>query len=127
MNHQQRHCSYLPLTMTLVPMIVLAHQIEERIPDYSILEHIDYEYPVNDAYFGYSTRGCIRKCHFCGVPKLEGMQKEMPPLSNLVNGITAAHGAKKDLVLMDNNVTASSRYEDIIAEIVILDLRQGHY
>ena len=102
--------------------------IEERIPDYSILEHIDYEYPVNDAYFGYSTRGCIRKCHFCGVPKLEGTQKEMPPLSNLVNGITAAHGAKKDLVLMDNNVTASSRYEDIIAEIRDLGFEAGgHY
>ena len=99
--------------------------IEERIPDYSILEHIDYEYPVNDAYFGYSTRGCIRKCHFCGVPKLEGMQKEMPPLSILVNGIIAAHGAKKDLVLMDNNVTASSRYEDIIAEIRDLGFEAG--
>lgn len=99
--------------------------IEERVPDYSILDHIDYEYPVNDAYFGYSTRGCIRKCHFCGVPKLEGTQKEMPPLSNLVNGITDAHGVKKDLVLMDNNVTASSRYEDIIAEIRDLGFEAG--
>ena len=91
--------------------------IEERVPDYSILEHIDYTYPVHDAYFGYASRGCIRKCHFCGVPKLEGGQKEMPPLYNLVNGITEQHGPKKDLILMDNNVTASARYKEIIAEI----------
>ena len=91
--------------------------IEERVPDYSILDHIDYTYPVHDAYFGYASRGCIRKCHFCGVPKLEGGQKEMPPLHNWVNGITQQHGPKKDLILMDNNVTASARYKEIIAEI----------
>ena len=31
--------------------------IEERVPDYSILDHIDYTYPVHNAYFGYATRG----------------------------------------------------------------------
>ena len=44
--------------------------IEDLIPDYSILEQIDYKYPVHDAYFAYATRGCVRKCAFCGVPKL---------------------------------------------------------
>lgn len=44
--------------------------IEDLVPDYSILDHIDYIYPVRDAYFAYASRGCIRKCHFCGVPKL---------------------------------------------------------
>ena len=78
--------------------------IEEHVPDYDILEDIDYTYPVNDAYFGYASRGCIRKCHFCGVPKLGGMQKEMPPLSKLIEGIEAKYGPKKDLILMDNNI-----------------------
>ena len=91
--------------------------IEERVPDYDILQDTDYIYPVHDAYFGYASRGCIRKCHFCGVPKLEGAQKEMPPLSGLVEGVNASHGIKKDLVLMDNNITASSRYREVIAEI----------
>lgn len=99
--------------------------IENQIPDYEILDHIAYVYPVNDAYFGYASRGCIRKCRFCGVPKLEGAQKEMPPLYNLVNGVASRYGEKKDLVLMDNNVTASSRYKELIDEIVDLGFEKG--
>lgn len=91
--------------------------IERLVPDYSILDHIRYTYPVHDAYFGYASRGCVRKCAFCGVPALEGRLREMPPLSSLVQGIADAHGRKKDLILMDNNITASSRYKDVIAEI----------
>ncbi len=99
--------------------------IDERTPDYSILGHIDYEYPVRDAYFGYASRGCVRKCSFCGVPKLEGAQKEMPPLARLVEGVDAVHGPRKDLVLMDNNITASSRYQEVIAEIRDLGFQAG--
>ena len=99
--------------------------IEEMVPDYSILDQVDYRYPVNDAYFGYASRGCIRKCSFCGVPALEGDQREMPPLSNLVNGIRERYGEKKDLVLMDNNITASARYKEVIAEIVDLGFERG--
>ena len=99
--------------------------IEERTPDYEILSDTRYTYPVRDAYFGYASRGCVRKCAFCGVPKLEGPQREMPPLTELVGGIEAAHGTKKDLVLMDNNITASARYKEVIAEIRDLGFEQG--
>ena len=99
--------------------------IEELVPDYRILDDIDYTYPVNDAYFGYASRGCIRKCAFCGVPKLEGAQREMPPLTTLVEGIAQTSGIKKDLVLMDNNVVASARYREIIAEIRDLGFARG--
>ena len=91
--------------------------IEELVPDYAILEDVAYDYPVRDAYFGYASRGCVRKCKFCGVPKLEGSQREMPPITNLVTGIEEQSGPKKDLILMDNNVVASSRYQEVIAEI----------
>ena len=99
--------------------------IEEMVPDYSIIDQIDYGYPVHDAYFGYASRGCVRKCSFCGVPKLEGALREMPPLTNLVEGVTARHGEKKDLVLMDNNITASARYREVIAEIRDLGFTPG--
>ena len=99
--------------------------IEELVPDYGILEHIDYGYPVHDAYFGYASRGCVRNCSFCGVPKLEGAQREMPPLSNLVEGVKKRYGEKKDLVLMDNNITASARFKEVIAEIRDLGFTPG--
>lgn len=71
--------------------------MEELVPDYSILDHANYRYSVNDAYFGYASRGCVRKCSFCGVPQLEGAQHDMLPLSNLVNKVEAQHGERKDL------------------------------
>jgi hypothetical protein len=91
--------------------------IEDLIPDYSILDQISYKYPVRDAYFTYASRGCIRKCSFCGVPKLEGDQRDAEPISAVVRGVDALYGAKKDLTLMDNNVVASPRFKEIIAEI----------
>ena len=104
---------------------LISTPIEELVPDYGILDHIEYSYPVHDAYFGYASRGCIRKCSFCGVPKLEGAQREMPPLFNLVEGVSKRHGEKKDLVLMDNNITASARYKEVIAEIRDLGFTPG--
>jgi hypothetical protein len=91
--------------------------IEDLIPDYSILDQIDYKYPVRDAYFAYASRGCIRKCTFCGVPKLEGDQRDAESITCVVNGIEARYGTKKDLILMDNNIVASPKFHDIIAEI----------
>ena len=99
--------------------------IEERVPDYSILDQIAYTYPVHDAYFGYASRGCVRNCAFCGVPKLEGGQRDMPPLTILVDGVEKMYGSKKDLVLMDNNITAAARYKDVIAEIRDLGFTRG--
>jgi len=99
--------------------------IEDLIPDYSILDQIDYKYPVNDAYFTYGSRGCIRKCSFCGVPKLEGAQRDTESISAIVQGVERLYGAKKDLTLMDNNVVASERFREIIAEIRDLGFTPG--
>ncbi|PYE26365.1 hypothetical protein C7410_103284 [Paraburkholderia silvatlantica] len=93
--------------------------IEDLVPDYSILEQIkeQYVYPVHDAYFAYASRGCVRKCHFCGVPKLEGGQRDAQPITQVVQAIDERYGPKRDLMLMDNNVVASANYRSIIAEI----------
>ena len=90
--------------------------IEDLTPDYSILEQIEYKYPVRDAYFAYASRGCIRKCTFCGVPKLEGDQRDSGSITAVVRNIEALYGPKKDLILMDNNIVASPRFHEIIAE-----------
>lgn len=99
--------------------------IEDHIPDYGILNQIRYRYPVSNAYFAYASRGCIRKCSFCGVPKLEGAQRDAASLTSLVQGITDLYGPKKDLLLMDNNVVASPRFKEIIAEIRDLGFTRG--
>lgn len=99
--------------------------IEDLVPDYSILDHIEYQYPVRDAYFAYASRGCIRKCHFCGVPKLEGAQRDATPLTEFVQSVDSLYGPRRDLMLMDNNVVASARFKDIIAEIRDLGFVRG--
>ena len=99
--------------------------IEDLTPDYSILDHIEYKYPVHDAYFTYASRGCIRKCKFCGVPTLEGTQRDTNSLTKIVNGIDRLYGPKKDLILMDNNVVASANFKDIISEIVDLGFERS--
>ena len=39
--------------------------------DYSILDEIDYKYPALMPISHNMTRGCVNKCKFCAVPKLE--------------------------------------------------------
>ncbi|NDW05874.1 radical SAM protein [Jiella pacifica] len=104
---------------------ITSKPIEDLVPDYSILDQIEYQYPVRDAYFAYASRGCIRTCHFCGVPKLEGAQRDATPLVQFVNDVDAIYGPKRDLILMDNNVVASTRFKEIIAEIRDLGFTPG--
>ena len=99
--------------------------IEDLVPDYSILDQISYEYPVNDAYFTYASRGCVRKCAFCGVPTLEGGQRDTNSLSEVVEGVARLYGEKRDLILMDNNVVASANFKEIVAEIIDLGFERG--
>ncbi len=99
--------------------------IEDLVPDYTILDQIDYRYPVRDAYFAYASRGCVRKCHFCGVPELEGAQRDVSSLTAVVRAIEERHGPKRDLLLMDNNVVASPRFKELMAEIRDLGFQAG--
>ena len=104
---------------------IVGEPIEDLIPDYGILRDIEYQYPVSDAYFTYASRGCVRKCAFCGVPKLEGGQRDTNSLSYVIDGIRRLYGEKRDLILMDNNVVASANFKEIIAEIVDLGFERG--
>ena len=91
--------------------------IDELPLDYSILEEIDYVYPTHDAYFAYMTRGCINKCSFCAVPKLEPQYRDYIGLQQQIVTTRARFGEKRDLMLLDNNVLASHCYDRIIDEI----------
>lgn len=85
--------------------------------DYSILKEVDYEYPETDAYYGYMTRGCIRKCSFCAVPTLEPVYMQYIPIREKIQSTIDKFGAQRNLLLLDNNVLASPRFPEIIQEI----------
>lgn len=85
--------------------------------DYSILEEIDYQYPASNAYYAYMTRGCVNKCSFCAVPTLEPVYTEYLPISDQIRTAEKQFGAKRDLLLLDNNVLASASFDAIIDDI----------
>lgn len=91
--------------------------IDDEPLDYSILDEIEYKYPMNNAYYGYMTRGCIRHCPFCAVPTLEPKYNAYIPLKQKIKKTAELYGDQKDLLLMDNNVLASDHFAEIIQEI----------
>lgn len=91
--------------------------IDELPLDYSILDEIDYVYPDGNAYYSYSTRGCIRHCPFCAVPTLEPQYAEYLPLHDRINETKRLYGDRQNMLLMDNNVLASKKLPAIIDDI----------
>ena len=63
------------------------------------------------------TRGCPRKCAFCAVSRLEPKYKKYIGIKKQLEYVDSQFGAKKDLLLMDNNVFASTCFNQIIDEI----------
>lgn len=77
----------------------LPEQAEKIVPDYTLYPFIDKKIA-----YGFLTRGCIRKCPWCVVPKKEGKIHPYQDVDEIaVNGRT-------NLVLMDNNILASGEY-----------------
>lgn len=100
-------------------------KIDELELDYSILDEIEYQYPMSNAYYRYTTRGCVNKCAFCAVPTLEPDYMPYIPLKERVERINDLYGEQKDLLLMDNNVLASEYYPQIIQEIIDCGFQKG--
>jgi hypothetical protein len=91
--------------------------IDELPLDYSILDEIEYKYPESDAYYGYMTRGCVRKCTFCAVWKIEPKFNHYISLIEKLQETKSLFGDKRNLLLLDNNVLASKQFGQIIEEI----------
>lgn len=70
----------------------LPKEIDDMKPDYSI-------YPDFTDNVGFTTRGCIRKCEFCFVPKMEGLLSDYRHISDIWRG-------SGNIVCMDNNILA---------------------
>lgn len=87
---------------------VLPNEIEYGGVDYSI-------YPDNDTSYGFITRGCIRKCRFCIVPKKEGYIRKCGTIYDII---------KHDKVcFLDNNILAYKDAKKVLAELVNLGVK----
>lgn len=72
---------------------------------------------------GFTSRGCIRKCPFCFVPKKEGEFRQETPISDIINSRSNV------IILNDNNLTADPNCIEKLHEIrdrkLIVDINQG--
>ena len=94
--------------------------IDALAPDYNTLHQVEneqFKYSYTDAYLGYATRGCIRKCDFCAVRTLEPHYVPYINIGKMVKEINASSGEKQNLILMDNNILASKNFNEIIDDI----------
>lgn len=96
----------------------LPAEIDSFQPDYSLYPSID-----NRTAYGFLTRGCVRHCKWCIVPKKEGFIKPYMDIEQI-----AVNGRDK-VVLMDNNVLAIDyglrQIEKIIKLGIHVDFNQG--
>ena len=94
----------------------LPPEIDAMFPDYSIYLKCDHA-------IGFLTRGCIRKCPWCIVPKKEGKIRPYRTWQEI------KRPDSRDIVFMDNNVLAHEwglkQIEDMGGKNVRVDFNQG--
>jgi len=99
--------------------------IDELPLDYSLLDEIEYIYPAHNAYFGYTTRGCVNSCSFCSVRRLEPEYRNYISIREQIERTAARFGEQRDLLLLDNNIFASKCFNQIIDDIKALGFAKG--
>lgn len=94
----------------------LPEEIDAMFPDYSI-------YPACKHAIGFLTRGCIRHCPWCVVPRKEGSIRPYRTWQEI------KRPDSRDVVFMDNNVLACphgiEQIRGMIGQSVRVDFNQG--
>lgn len=88
------------------PSLQLPKEIEEAEPYY-----FDYE----DTSYGFITRGCIRNCYFCKVPKYEGKLKVYNNVESIIK--------HKKVKFLDNNILAYDKHEEVFKYLIERNIR----
>jgi len=102
--------------------------IDRLPPDYEILKQVEtenFQYANKDAYIGYMTRGCVWNCEFCAVRTFEPEYVPYVDIKDTICKVAEASGEKQNLILMDNNVLASKKFDKIIDDIRELGFYKG--
>jgi len=92
-------------------------------PDYSLLD--PRIYAINNTYYAYTTRGCTRRCPWCGVPDIEPTYQEYIDIKPIIRSLREQYGDKPRLKLMDNNVLASPHLELIVNDLLEIGYGKG--
>jgi len=122
------------------------YNIKKKLPvEIEYLSPTDYSlYPEFDSYYGFTSRGCIRKCHFCLVPKKEGRFRSERSVEAIVcedtsyfslgivkpNNLGVPPGGYNKITLFDNNILADKELfmqvtKEIIDRGLKVDFNQG--
>lgn len=101
----------------------LIAEAEDLMPDYSIVPQWHAE---QAASILFSSRGCIRSCGFCAVPKLEGKPFKIRPSTHIQHLVHPDH---RRVILWDNNILGESHWPEAVKELMELgveaDFNQG--
>lgn len=98
--------------------------IERMTPDYDL-------YPECDRFYGFTTRGCIRNCPFCIVPKKEGKirliyDSTYDALMNITGGNSRRYNK---IEFLDNNILARKNWFFRLCRMLegrfLVDFNQG--
>lgn len=88
----------------------LIEKVEDILPDYSLV-------PSYDTSILFASRGCIRRCPFCSVPKIEPKYEAKKSIKHLI------YPGHTKVILWDNNILASPYWRDIFCELEELNLK----
>jgi len=99
--------------------------IDRLPPDYSILD--SRIYAINNTYYAYTSRGCVNRCSWCGVPIIERNFVPYIDIKSMIKKLRKKYGDKPKLKLMDNNVMASRYLEKIVSDLIELGYGKNSY
>jgi hypothetical protein len=85
-------------------------EAEGLMPDYELVEKWDGS-------IIFSSRGCLRKCPFCAVPKIEGSLKSVK--KSIKEFVYHKHTS---VIFWDNNILAASNWRSVFDELEELNL-----
>jgi hypothetical protein len=92
-------------------------------PDYDLLD--PQLYGIADTYYAYTTRGCVNKCAWCGVHRLEPEFEPYIDIKPVIRKLRSKYGDKARLCLMDNNVLPSPQFSQIVDDLLELGYGRG--
>lgn len=89
----------------------ICKEIENLPPKYSVC-------PESKKIVLYASRGCVNKCGYCAVPRLEGGMSSFKSIKNILQKGLQEIPDATGVVLYDNNFTEHEYFDDIVDELV---------